>query len=710
VKRGLVAWLIVASGCTLVDRRPELQLLPAGDLVAGLVLTLEVRASGADTARVFLDGEELRQIAVNQRVQLRAVEWAPGRHTLRVRLDGTPYPRELERAVIVGAPPPEIRVTSPVGPLNGNVPFDIVVESSEELDLDPGIAAATAPGGAEVPIEPSRPDERTVRIRVPRPIAETGPFRLSGAIRTRYTGYVFPLNDRLWAADRIPVSFVGPAFDSVHRGPVPISLSESYPVGGSITVRAACGAVTVDAATVPAGTRSLTWDPSSVPDGQCTLSASGPGWADAPGPRLYLDRAAPEVKACSSDGNVRHPIRVVVDPEALVPTDLSGVSWTARWIGNATTSTFSCVGTCRGAGDARLYMQVPTPTDVTLSVPSLTDPAGNVGPESQCTIAYPGWRPPRGASGRDPTAGLLGRTVAVSRSSGGVFGTWLAWIDHEGRAWSSVTEDDGAVSTAALTAPGATASEVLAGVLTESGVGNAWIEGSGGGAGVRWTGLAAGVGAGAPRELASRNGVLVWIEDDPAGGTRVAYRQASASGVTAYVPSAPGAVASSPATSGTGTVAWVERDGGTARVRVWDLAGDPVSFDLDPFADAGNVDVLAHEIAWEEGGRIAWSSRGVGPWSPPVVVSDSAQPARRPRFYRRAGGISDWPSLSWIEQGPTDERPVARRRVGAAEWQDESPGAEIGAVPLGSLAASGDLGAFAWVDPAGDVHAVVRNE
>jgi hypothetical protein len=687
-----------------VDRRPELEILPAGDLVAGLVLTLEVRASGAETARVFLDGEELRQVAVNQRVQIRAVEWAPGRHALRVRLDWTPYPREVERAVIVGAPLPEILV-SPPGPVSAATPFDVSIQSTEDLDVEPGVSAVTVPGGEPVPMDVLRPNDRTVTLRVQRALRETGPIRLEGAVRTRWTGYVFPLRELRYEPSPVPITFLSPLPGSFSTAPVRVHLDTAPDVGAPITITADCGGILRTAAIIEDGGEHVsTWDPGDAPDGACALRADAEGWLTAPGPSFRLDRVAPAITRCISTGNVRGDVRIELDPDAPDPTDTTGANLSAEGpngpVGLGVRE--------RGAGyvvvgiDARFE----PPADVTFMMAPLADAAGNFGGESRCTVSYPGWWRPLEWPALDlAPAGITPGSLAIERRGLQIA---LAWIDGDGVGWTASVRDGRPADVAPIATGGAPISEVIAGIDS-----NAWVERPAGGPpAVRVGSARLERGAGSdPRELTLSTASAAWTETGPDGLSRVAYGPRSLAAVS-YVPSGASSAARSPTVSESFAtwIAWIEEPtGGPASLRVWfdGAAVPPVSPALDPLAEASTPSMYESWLAWEEGGRVLittlWQIDGIT-WREPEVLSAEGVAARDPTVARG----TPHPTAAWLEAVAAGEQ-LASRRWDGESWRSATTVEGLDLPPGGEVVFSRADPAVAWIDAAGTLHVAATN-
>jgi hypothetical protein len=620
-----------------------------------------------------------------------------------VRLDGTPYPRELERAVIVGAPPPEITV-SPTGPVSAATPFDVVVQSAEDLDVDAGVGAVTEPARAEVPVEVVRPDDRTVTLRVLRALSETGPIRLLGSLRTRWTGYVFPLSELRYAPSRVPVTFLSPLHGSFSTAPVRLQVRVDHPVGAPVTVWAECsGIVRTVAVIAESGAHAVTWDPGDAPDGPCTLRAEAEGWFVATGPSFRLDRVPPVVTRCLSDGNIRGGVRIELDPDAPDPAD------TSRARVSATGPKGAVALGVREQGPGYLVVGIDArfepPGDVTFELAPFADAAGNIGGGS-CTVSYPGWWQALEWPAVDlATGGIRPGSLSIARRGLTIL---LAWIDSDGLGWTARVRD-GRPADLAPVAPGVPISQVLVGVDS-----SAWIERPVGGPPAVRVGSAR-IERGResdPRELTLSVLTAAWTETDADGHARIAYAPLSLA-TAAYAPSSAGSAARSPtlAESFLTWMSWVEEEAGAPpRLRTWFVgAASPASPALDPLAGASTPSMYANHLVWDEGGRVLMTAVFGEPggivWNDPQVMSAPGVAARAPII---AGGTPS-PTALWLERSASGDRLAWSHWEGAGVgWR--APSVEGFDLPAGgAIAFSRADPAVAWVDAAGTVHVAASN-
>jgi hypothetical protein len=438
----------------------------------------------------------------------------------------------------------------------------------------------------------------------------------------------------------------------------------------------------------------------SLPDGEYPLSVRAPGYhVSGTLPVIAVDSTPPRLLGCAPETSPPHEMSSAECVHLVFTEPVYGATSDARLVvaGTARATEVSFHGTALALRLCPSDTVDPAalPAAETVSLPPLTDGAGNTGAPGSCEpMTLRAWRAIHGA----PLAGIEAAEVA--------FPDYFCelWADVVAISPQDVT-GGGKVRAWRLAAAGgpprfevAETFEGAAGSVAAELSATTWIERVGGGAGLvrtcvppREPALNADTGgdASAPAAWTRLGTTVAWSEADPAGGRRIRavnamWRSSPWESLGSSPALTPGAVASEPAVA-QGMVAWLETPpGGVAQLRAavpsatraWTLL--PVIANADPGTDAAEPALSSDEapgrlfVAWREAAlvRVQLIEDGVASGDPAVLNVDPARRARTPKFSRiwlDLGYFADH-YVYWVEDSPRGDEIWARHWNGS-EWE-----------------------------------------
>jgi len=730
---GLVACL---PACVAYEGR-DLSVSPGGVLYASDHLRLRV---GGELDRVMLEVDG-RSLGVQ-----RANEWllvpmplADGTYTLRIRAQDATPPLSLERTLVVDRtwPTGPITVDPPAGAHARVDALAVTVRFPGRIERDlvtPERLAVTGWNGTRFRVVPTvSEDATTVRFELPASLEALESVRAD--LTFRWVGRTDDSRISMeWWQPSASVSAVAPVGDVRTSGDVAFQVNS---VGDPLPSIEFFAGDRVIASLGPAPW-SFTWRTADVPEGTYAISVRPPPGYRVYGsdwlPRVTVDRTAPQLTACETDGSAGVP---------------SAAACTFLWFTepvNASAAQVTCLVDGVAAPAFVLWSQselqvcgcgeVP-PFTRRVDVTGARDLAGNAMAPASCEVVIPLWRSPVGAG---PIAGL--------RAAGGVSArfVWDAWLQEsiltvlavapdgepmagEVRRWSIAPPAPPAVAVWPLNVePGSVASDVE---------GEAWLEASGGGPRqvysptrpTAWSTPGREARALAYHPAGESLSRAAWSEEDPEGGRVVRFTGVAPGDAPTTLPRREaGAAADEPAVSAMvpafraddpTVLAWVEAaPGGVPQLCVGSATAPLPTFgNVAPGVPAAQPAVWQYwgrlAVAWVEGGRVhARLATKPGSDAPDdaAVYSDvatlnvdPARPARRPRFETSVLEPRPLdPILFWIEDAGDRDAVWARRWNG--EGWELLP--EVSAGFTGRIASLSTVsfGTVAWTDTSGRVY------
>lgn len=760
--------LLALGACSPIDTRSFLLIVDRQDRTEEQ-LRFWVKGSTGTVVEALIDGRPAGRFTTGHAATIDLRPVAEGFHTLRIEGRGARPADPVEaRFELFRHLPAVVAVRPPPGLIPTQERLTIEVDFSEPLDpasVSPATTYLSFAGGRD----PERtdpalsPDGRTLRLELDRPIPAFETLFIGSLGVTDLGGNPVDLASwprQGWHVPSLDVD-LGTAFPRYARGVVSLpATSRAADVPADLVVRLHANGTTVASFPYPlAGP--LTWDTTTVPDGEYELTVRADQVAVSNQPVLLRVDNTPPVVTCRA---LRSRPGFAEAGECLAVSSTEGLDCRPLNLVPG-----GQVGSCTSLGPLQeqfacpFLPRPPAPYVEHLDLGEVTDAAGNPPTYVGCTRSVEAWAAPWGEGPLAPAGtALLADEVAVGSAAGNLFiparRLVLAWVGSAGtpealRVSAAVCEgatwaEPSLVSSASVPASGL-AMGMTSNLDAHLGLASrlAWVERTAGGPGQIQTALLGTGGwsfdlpgplnldpshdAGEP-SVASVYGyhfgaaAIAWTEED-GGGQRALVLGSNHFLPWSAISGDLGAV-SAPSVSYSEfdglAVSYVETPatGPTQARRVgfqqlpsgaWGLVRSEPPLGVDPSAATGQpstVVSLGTVRAWVEGGRVlARMAPSNGVLGDAVVLNaDAARTARSPVAFHDDGRSG----VAFIEETPSGDQ-IRVRVLEDGAWRLLAVPANAGVPgPVRQLRASSGFTSgivLAWIDADGHVRARVGN-
>lgn len=724
----------LTAGCTLYgDREFAIETAGRGEYDAELRVTVRAEG-GVDRVELLLDGASLGRFDTNREIALDLSRVWPGQHVLEAAVVSGAYRPGRERTTfLVVHPLPEIlAVRPPPGGVSPDAPFQIEVEFSRAVFLDPRFDGHVTFGDVRVEPEWSA-DRRTLRVLAPA-VRVGRPAWLSAPL-TDLFGRPVPLNVSPYFALGITYALEGELWTNGTVSLSPVATSWSGDPEQLTSPVLYAGDLPI-AELGPPPWAPVVWETTDVPEGVYELRVVAPGiHVSAPDwpLRVHVDRTPP-VMTCSSAApgpapelDVWYGMRVSAS-EAVRNEE-------PALFANGQALAFEARGSLLYPPHAvsLALLEPPSPPYVlTAALGAPVDLSGNPAVVSGCTFDVPVWLSPWGSGPIDAPAAVVASELALDAPRSGRFVpegapayVTLAWIAPPS---AQNAGELCVVRRAVEPGPPLASLSARAEAVSLSGGRIAWME-AGASPRLSWWNAPAETWVPDPGPFDPSRSVaephvgrdhLVWTETDGAGHRTLGGARAEPGGgwwsIQGDVRLNPLADVAHPATFG-GSVAFLETIAGVPQVRAaqgyawwWYTVEEPLNVDpavpaSDPTSAAGD----AWAVAWVENHQVV--ARIVarplpGPAGAAELLNvDPARAARWPKGTTSAGH----PAVVFVEAGPSGDEIWIRRYEDGAWTLLPGPVNAAAPGPVTALAVSFGP-SIAWADADGHVRLRVYNQ
>ncbi|HET9553743.1 MAG TPA: hypothetical protein VFP50_12310 [Anaeromyxobacteraceae bacterium] len=329
-RSGLVL-LLLTAGCTLADRRGDLEILPGGPLRASRTLSFEIGArSSAPQVIVSIDGRDRGPYDTNERLDLDVSGLAEGVHTIRARL-ATGGKDSPERTFEIDRTAPTVTLDPPPGVVAAPDPLVVTLSFSKPIDVAALQTSLTLPvGGVALPTTVNvAADGLSATVRLDVPLRFVSAAQLELATADLFGNAAVPFSRPIaWSAPPTPFD-VPSGLVANQSAAIPVSLDPAWTgATGPLTVLLCAsnpslsgpsGCLEVPLASAPGV---VTFDTSAMRDGSYVVLVRSPTLQQSPARQLTVHHPALWVDLIPEKSLVNGPVRIAVQLVGDLPDSL----------------------------------------------------------------------------------------------------------------------------------------------------------------------------------------------------------------------------------------------------------------------------------------------------------------------------------------------------------------------------------------------------